>query len=107
MRLVWETAYARMKEAIERGETVVFDATQYKAEDRKGFTEKARASGAMDIIGVYFAVPLEVAKERNATRERVVPEHALQRMHRWLSEKPPRTEEGFTEIIAPTELVNL
>ncbi|HWH16058.1 MAG TPA: AAA family ATPase [Candidatus Paceibacterota bacterium] len=107
MRLVWETAYARMREALMRGETVVFDATQYKSEDRRDFIEKACAYGATEIVGVYFAVPLEVAQERNAGRERMVPEHALRRMHRRLTEEPPRAEEGFTKIIAPEELPNL
>lgn len=104
MRLVWDTAYARMREAIQKGKTVVFDATQYKPEDRRDFTQKAKGYGAADIVGVYFDVPLEVAKERNATRDRVVPDHALTRMHRMLTEFPPSEKDGFTSIVAPQDL---
>ena len=105
MRLVWKTAYERMGSALKEGRDVVFDATQYKPEDRRDFTEKARQYGAAEIVGVFFDVPLVVAKERNARRERVVPEHALERMHRLLEKQPPRLEEGFTSLIAPGKLV--
>ncbi|HYE23286.1 MAG TPA: AAA family ATPase [Candidatus Paceibacterota bacterium] len=104
MRLVWETAFLRLKEALERGETVVFDATQYKPVDRRDFADKAKSYGATEIVGVYFNVPLDTAKERNVLRARTVPEHALERMRRLLQEYPPSVADGFTAIISPDEL---
>lgn len=105
MRLVWKTAYERMEDALKEGTGVVFDATQYKPEDRVDLIRQATAYGAEEIIGVYFDVPFTIAKERNAGRERVVPEHALERMHRLLEKHPPSLTEGFTSLIAPDELV--
>jgi len=105
MRRVWEAAYDAMEKALTRGESVVFDATQYKPEDRLDFTHKARTYGAEEIVGVYFDVPLEIAMERNSGRERTVPEHALIRMHRMLRECPPTMEDGFTSMVLPEDLV--
>jgi predicted kinase len=45
---------------------------------------------------VFFDVPLEVCRERNRSRDRVVPEEALKRMA--LKLKPPTLEEGFSGI---------
>jgi len=104
MRAVWEAAYQRLKDALENEKTVVFDATQYKQEDRRDFCDKAREYGATEIIGVYFDVPLLVAQERNQARARVVPEHALRRMWKRLQDTPPSTEDGFTALVAPEEL---
>ena len=106
MKLVWETAFARMRTALFAGKTVIFDATQYKAEDRKTFTSIAQEAGAEEIIGVFVDVPLEVARERNQSRERVVPDHALLRMHRALQKTPPTVEEGFTRIVSPDWLTS-
>jgi predicted kinase len=104
MRLVWDTAYARMEESIAKGRSVVFDATQYKPVDRKDFLEKARGYGATQVIGVYFDVSLERAKEWNQQRERIVPEHALVRMHDSLRKNPPLEGEGFDAVLSPEEL---
>ena len=45
---------------------------------------------------VFFDVPLEECKRRNALRSRVVPEHVLDRMAARLV--PPTTAEGFTRV---------
>ncbi len=48
----------------------------------------------------FFDVPFEIAKERNASRERVVPEHALDRMHKSLADAPPELLDGFDSIFS-------
>jgi len=106
MQEVWRRVFQRMTEALQKGKDVVLDSTNYKAEDRRTLIEKADASGAQ-VIGVYFDVPLELALERNKSRERVVPEHAVQRMHKRLKETPPCVEEGFYVVITPEELGKL
>jgi predicted kinase len=48
------------------------------------------------VEAVFFDVPLEVCRERNRGRARVVPDEALDRMA--LKLKPPSPEEGFSGI---------
>ena len=43
-----------------------------------------------------FAIPFEICCERNNSRERIVPQHAMDRMFK--SFQPPAYEEGFNEI---------
>lgn len=107
MYVVWGTAYHRMREALKADRSVAFDATQYKPKGRREFIEEARAMGAEKVIGVYFDVSLPVALERNRARDRNVPEHVIERMHRMLGETPPRLEEGFDMLIRPDELAAL
>lgn len=71
------------------------DATHLTAAERRPYVELARAYGC-DVEAVFFDVPLEVCRERNRNRGRVVPEDALERMAAKLA--PPRIEEGFTKI---------
>ena len=49
---------------------------------------------------VFFDVPLEVCRERNTRRHRVVPEDAMAKMAAKLA--PPGVEEGFLRVTAIT-----
>jgi predicted kinase len=49
---------------------------------------------------VFFDVPLEVCRARNAQRQRVVPEDAMAKMSGKLV--PPDVEEGFSRVTAIT-----
>lgn len=90
--------------ALAHGADVVFDATLAKQVDRRSFASHARSAGAERITGVYFDVPIALAHERNRSRKRIVPEHALERMHRALHDNPPTLEDGFDAIIGPSQL---
>jgi predicted kinase len=48
------------------------------------------------VEALFFDVPLEVCKERNRGRSRVVPEDAMERMAAKLV--PPATDEGFSKV---------
>ena len=106
-REVWQEAYRRVAESLERGETIVFDATFAKDTERKNFIQFAREHGAEKIQGVFAAVPFEVANERNKARDRVVPEYAIDRMHTMLKDKPPIIEDGFDSVFDINELQEL
>ena len=71
------------------------DATNLTRRDRRPFIKLAREYGC-EIEAVYFDVPLDICKARNARRARVVPEHALDLMAAKLV--PPSVEEGFTRV---------
>lgn len=104
---VWQEAHHRVVESLERGETVVFDATFAKDTERKNFIQFAREHGAEKVQGVFAAVPFELANERNQARDRIVPEHAIDRMHTMLRKNPPVIEDGFDSVFDVNELQEL
>ena len=80
--------------AIGRPVTYI-DATNLTPAERAPYIRIGKAHGC-DVEAVFFDVPLEVCRARNASRERVVPEDALARMAAKL--KPPTLEEGFARV---------
>ena len=92
---VFETAFHDMKEYGCLDENVVFDATNI---DRKRRTELvAEMRPYFDIIIFkWFDTPLDICKDRNAKRDRVVPEEVLKRM--WFNFEVPTMEEGWDYI---------
>jgi predicted kinase len=71
------------------------DATSLTPAERAPYVAMARRYGC-DVEAVFFDVPLEVCRERNRRRNRVVPDDALEAMAAKLI--PPRPEEGFSRI---------
>lgn len=71
------------------------DATHLTREERRPYIQIARWYGC-DAEALYFDVPLEVCRERNLRRNRVVPEDSLERMAAKLV--PPEVEEGFARV---------
>lgn len=104
---VWQEAHHRVVESLKRRETVVFDATFARDEERKKFIQFAREHGAEKVHGVFAAVPYDVANERNKNRERVVPEHAMERMYGMLKDNPPVVEDGFDSVFDMNEFQEL
>ncbi|HOK45626.1 MAG TPA: ATP-binding protein [Bryobacteraceae bacterium] len=85
-----------IKERIEIGRPVTYvDATHLTPRERRPYIRMGELYGC-EVEAVYFDVPLEVCKERNRRRSRVVPEEALERMA--LKLVPPRIDEGFSRI---------
>jgi predicted kinase len=78
-----------------RAETYL-DATHLTPDERRPYIQIARWYGC-DAEAVFFDVPLEVCRERNRARNRVVPEEAMLAMAAKL--KPPEMDEGFSRII--------
>jgi len=71
------------------------DATNLTAHDRASWIKLAKDYG-YEVQAVYFDVPLEVCLQRNAKRERAVPEDVMRRMAGKLT--APAFEEGFSKI---------
>jgi len=71
------------------------DATNLVPEERRPYLTIGRAFGCV-VEAVFFDVPLEVCRARNAGRPRVVPEEALEKMAAKLV--PPTVEEGFALV---------
>ena len=88
----------RQRLAIGRPVSYV-DATHLTPGERRPYLLMARRYGC-EIEAVFFDVPLEVCRERNRRRDRVVPEEALARLAAKLV--PPRAEEGFAKVTVVT-----
>jgi len=71
------------------------DATNLTPKDRRQYVRIARERGC-GIEALYFDVPLEICKARNAARGRVVPEAAMDKMAAKLI--PPTEAEGFDKV---------
>jgi predicted kinase len=95
---VWGEVRSRVYYALQEGANIVVDATFSKGYERREFITFCRNSGAKKVQGAFMVTPLEITRERNASRERVVPEHALERMYRDLSNEKPVVEDGFDSV---------
>lgn len=72
------------------------DATNLSPRERHGWIKMSRDFG-FEVHAVFFDVPLEVCKDRNQRRARMVPDDVMQRMAAKL--RPPSFDEGFSKII--------
>ena len=98
---VFQTVRYLLRQRLEIGRPVTYiDATNLTLEDRRPYLEMGRSHGCQ-VEAVFFDVPLEVCRERNARRRRVVPEDALAKMSAKL--QPPSMEEGFARVTLITD----
>jgi predicted kinase len=88
----------RQRLAIGRPATYI-DATNLTVEERRPYIGIGKSYGC-DVEAVFFDVPMEVCRARNARRQRVVPEEAMAKMAAKLA--PPDIQEGFSRVTAIT-----
>ena len=97
--LVARVAKSTLRSAMANSvEVIYWDNTSARRKYRKEVIEDAKKAN-YEVIGIWFKVPLAVAKSRNAARARKVPEDVLDNMHKSIEEMPPELAEGFTQII--------
>jgi predicted kinase len=89
----------RRRLALGRPVTYV-DATHLTPRERRPYVKTGQIYGC-SVEAVFFDIPMEVCRERNRRRERVVPEDVLERMASKLV--PPTIEEGFSAITVVRE----
>ncbi len=80
---------------IAKRPTSYVDTTNLTPQERQNWIKLAGDYG-YEVQAVYFDVPLEICLERNAKRQRVVPEDVMRRMAAKL--KAPEFGEGFSKI---------
>lgn len=92
---VFNTLYERAELLLKANISIVIDATNLK---------KSLRRYAFDIcpvgvrkIALYYTPDVELCKERNATRERKVPDEVIERMAKQF--ETPTTDEGFDEVM--------
>ena len=95
---VFELAKQTIVDVLKQGNNVIFDATNMKYKNRMNIMREVNKFSSNYLLKVceIFVEPVEVLLERNANRERHVPEHVIYRMMRQF-EMPTRAE-GFDVI---------
>jgi predicted kinase len=85
-----------VRHRIALGRPLTFvDATHLTPRERRPYLKMGQLHDCV-VEALFFDVPLEVCKERNRRRARVVPEDVLERMAAKLV--PPASDEGFSTI---------
>jgi predicted kinase len=94
---VFETVRYLLRHRIEMRRPVTYiDATNLTRKDRKPFIKIAQEN-ACAIEALWFDIPLAVCKARNAARQRVVPDSAMDLMAAKFV--PPSLSEGFSRVV--------
>jgi predicted kinase len=84
--------FAKMRALLDKERDVAYiDATNLTRRDRRKWFRPG-----CEMEAVYFDIPLEICKARNAARSRVVSDHVLDLMAAKLV--PPSIEEGFSKV---------
>lgn len=97
---VFQTLRYLLRQRLAIGRPVTYiDATNLTVEERRPYIGIGKSHGC-DVEAVFFDVPLEVCRARNARRHRMVPEEAMAKMAAKL--EPPDVAEGFSRVTAIT-----
>ena len=94
-REVFDILYARAEQALQQGEDVIIDATNLTRKVRARAVMVARSCGA-ECVAMVAHCDAETAWQRNASRSRVVPRVAFNKMVARYS--VPTLDEGFAEV---------
>ena len=90
---VFNEVFKRTRAALANDLHVIIDATNLSRKRRIAFLKQF---DNCEKRATVFAIPFEVCCERNNSRERIVPQYAMDRMYR--SFQPPHYAEGFDDI---------
>lgn len=94
--IIFQIAYKRVEEALERGDIVIFDATNLTLRARKPLIEIAREYKTMVIAITFKELSMGEFVSRYAARERRVPiEIVGKQRNKYVL---PTREEGFTRV---------
>jgi len=98
---VFGTLRYLLRQRLALGRPVTYiDATNLTRQERRPYIAIGAAFGC-EVEAMFCDVPLDVCRERNARRTRVVPDEALDKMAARL--EPPAVEEGFARVTRVTE----
>lgn len=89
----------RQRLALRRPVTYI-DATNLTPAERAPYIGMGKSYGC-EVEAVFFDAPPEVCRERNARRQRIVPEDAMEKMALKLT--PPTPAEGFARVTVVSE----
>lgn len=87
--------HRRIKNCLREGKSAIYDATNINYKKRMAFLQELKHIECKKVCWV-FAVPYEVCLERNANRNRIVPEYVIERMYKNFT--IPYWYEGWDDI---------
>ena len=98
---VFATVRYLLRRRLALGRPVTYiDATNLTPRERRSYVRTGQIYGC-SVEAVFFDVPIDVCRDRNRLRNRVVPEDVMERMAAKLV--PPTTEEGFSSVTVVRE----
>lgn len=92
---VWKIAFSRLHKALKGDKSVIFDATSVNPKARKPLV-KIGKQYKCEIVACVFPVTLQVAIQRQANRDRKVPDSVIENFYNRF--KMPSVSEGFDRI---------
>lgn len=93
---VFATIRYLLRHRLALGRPITYiDATHLTPEERRPYIVLGRLYNC-SVEALFFDVPVEVCKQRNRQRQRVVPDSVIDRMAARLV--PPSTKEGFSRV---------
>ena len=101
--LIEEKVITQIREAVQSGKPVIYDATNVKKEWRLSLLNQVK-NDKIQWMAWHLKTPLDVCKAWNRQRSRQVPEQVIEELFRALKENPPSQEEGFVAV-NPVDLV--
>ncbi len=104
---VWDEVAQKTTEALKAGKTVLVDGTFVKKSKRQEFVDIAQKAGISKVTGLYVKTPIDIAKERNLGRDRVVPEEIIERKNLQLKNDFPGKDDGLSEVFYLNENMEL
>jgi predicted kinase len=95
--LIEEKVITQIREAVQSGKPVIYDATNVKKEWRLSLLQQVK-DDKIQWMAWHLQTPLDVCKAWNKQRSRQVPEQVIEELFRALQENPPSQEEGFFSV---------
>ena len=95
--LIEEKVITQIREAVQSGKPVIYDATNVKKEWRLSLLQQVK-DDKIQWMAWHLQTPLDVCKAWNKQRSRQVPEQVIEELFRALQENPPSQEEGFVAV---------
>lgn len=92
---LFRTLHRRIKDDLQSGISVIYDATNINKKNRLEFLRFIKGVECEKIC-VLVMLPYHMCLTRNMKRERIVPPHVLERMYRRF--QPPNKNEGWDEF---------
>lgn len=103
---VWQVAYNQAEALLRTGHSMIFDATNSNAGQRRELVAHIRSVLGTQgkIIGVWIQTPLATCKKRNANRVQPVEESVIEDKYDDLRTDPPSRADGFDEVSVITSV---